>query len=256
MYFFCLLLGVPTYTPYDRRYYGASKSRTNHSGVQPPVGGAWNPRPAARAPQTAGRDSILLNCSRVIPVYELSSDLTPPSEVSSDCNPTQPQPDPSYPGVRAFPPRYPARQPVQSSSNEGSPSYGNRRMDQGYSQTNPQDDSQTLEEIPDLRPPNQNFQTDDLPFCDEINARPTSSDLTASESTRNSKLIQPPPSLCPQRFSGLAPHLDCTKFLSCANGRTFVMDCAPGTRYCYSYNYYFKSIEYCLIQIEIVLDKP
>lgn len=35
---------------------------------------------------------------------------------------------------------------------------------------------------------------------------------------------------CPSDFSGLLPHTDCSKFLSCAHGRTYVMDCGPGTR--------------------------
>lgn len=37
-------------------------------------------------------------------------------------------------------------------------------------------------------------------------------------------------SKCPNGFSGIKPHpTDCSKFLSCANGRTFEMDCGPGT---------------------------
>ncbi|XP_024086083.1 uncharacterized protein LOC106674111 [Cimex lectularius] len=36
---------------------------------------------------------------------------------------------------------------------------------------------------------------------------------------------------CPPDFSGLLPHLHCNKFLSCANGRTYVMNCADGTRF-------------------------
>ncbi|XP_046476205.1 uncharacterized protein [Neodiprion pinetum] len=35
---------------------------------------------------------------------------------------------------------------------------------------------------------------------------------------------------CPPSFTGLLPHpIDCTKFLQCANGVTFIMDCGPGT---------------------------
>lgn len=35
---------------------------------------------------------------------------------------------------------------------------------------------------------------------------------------------------CPADFSGLLPHPEtCTKFLQCANGATYVMDCGPGT---------------------------
>jgi len=33
-------------------------------------------------------------------------------------------------------------------------------------------------------------------------------------------------------MNGLQPHpTDCTKFLNCANGQAFVMDCAPGTAF-------------------------
>ncbi|XP_046745946.1 uncharacterized protein LOC124403977 isoform X2 [Diprion similis] len=35
---------------------------------------------------------------------------------------------------------------------------------------------------------------------------------------------------CPPSFTGLLPHpTDCAKFLQCANGVTFIMDCGPGT---------------------------
>lgn len=35
---------------------------------------------------------------------------------------------------------------------------------------------------------------------------------------------------CPNNFNGIKPHpTDCSKFLSCANGRTFEMNCGPGT---------------------------
>ncbi|XP_014283793.1 uncharacterized protein [Halyomorpha halys] len=40
-----------------------------------------------------------------------------------------------------------------------------------------------------------------------------------------------PKDVCPEGFSGLTAHSDCTKFLSCSHGRTFVMDCSPGTRF-------------------------
>lgn len=37
-------------------------------------------------------------------------------------------------------------------------------------------------------------------------------------------------STCPNGFNGIKPHpTECSKFLSCANGRTFEMDCGPGT---------------------------
>ncbi|EDV95796.1 GH15575 [Drosophila grimshawi] len=38
--------------------------------------------------------------------------------------------------------------------------------------------------------------------------------------------------VCPSGVSGLHPHPhDCTKYLNCANGQTFVMDCGPGTAF-------------------------
>ncbi|CAH1407810.1 unnamed protein product [Nezara viridula] len=40
-----------------------------------------------------------------------------------------------------------------------------------------------------------------------------------------------PKDVCPEGFSGLTAHSDCTKFLSCSHGRSFVMDCSPGTRF-------------------------
>ncbi|CAL7933954.1 unnamed protein product [Xylocopa violacea] len=37
---------------------------------------------------------------------------------------------------------------------------------------------------------------------------------------------------CPAFYTGLLPHPDtCTKFLQCANGGTFIMDCGPGTAF-------------------------
>lgn len=36
---------------------------------------------------------------------------------------------------------------------------------------------------------------------------------------------------CPPGASGLYPHPDCFKFLSCDHGRTFVMSCGPGTAF-------------------------
>ncbi|XP_046667977.1 uncharacterized protein LOC124359347 isoform X2 [Homalodisca vitripennis] len=36
---------------------------------------------------------------------------------------------------------------------------------------------------------------------------------------------------CPRGASGLFPHPDCFKFLSCDHGRTFVMSCGPGTAF-------------------------
>ncbi|XP_030239469.1 uncharacterized protein LOC108651696 isoform X1 [Drosophila navojoa] len=38
--------------------------------------------------------------------------------------------------------------------------------------------------------------------------------------------------VCPPGASGVQPHPhDCTKFLNCANGRTFIQDCGPGTAF-------------------------
>lgn len=37
---------------------------------------------------------------------------------------------------------------------------------------------------------------------------------------------------CPADFTGLLPHPEtCKKFLQCANGVTYVMDCGPGTAF-------------------------
>ncbi|XP_070135692.1 uncharacterized protein teq isoform X3 [Drosophila bipectinata] len=37
---------------------------------------------------------------------------------------------------------------------------------------------------------------------------------------------------CPAGINGLQPHpTDCTKFLNCANGQTFIQDCGPGTAF-------------------------
>ncbi|XP_014478092.1 PREDICTED: uncharacterized protein LOC106746246 isoform X2 [Dinoponera quadriceps] len=49
-----------------------------------------------------------------------------------------------------------------------------------------------------------------------------------SQVDRNSQKLQEPK--CPPYVTGLMPHYgDCTKFLQCANGATYVMDCGPGT---------------------------
>lgn len=37
---------------------------------------------------------------------------------------------------------------------------------------------------------------------------------------------------CPADFTGLLPHPEtCKKFLQCANGVTYIMDCGPGTAF-------------------------
>uniref|UniRef100_A0A0A9YIK1 Neurotrypsin n=1 Tax=Lygus hesperus TaxID=30085 RepID=A0A0A9YIK1_LYGHE len=56
----------------------------------------------------------------------------------------------------------------------------------------------------------------------------TRSSIGGISDTRSKILLY---SECPSEFSGLLPHLDCSKFLSCAHGRTYVMDCGPGTRF-------------------------
>ncbi|KAH8288065.1 hypothetical protein KR018_011505, partial [Drosophila ironensis] len=55
----------------------------------------------------------------------------------------------------------------------------------------------------------------------------------ATESTRLGRLRQlDGEPKCPPGVNGLHPHpTDCTKFLNCANGQTFVQDCGPGTAF-------------------------
>ncbi|XP_070070654.1 uncharacterized protein teq isoform X4 [Drosophila takahashii] len=54
-----------------------------------------------------------------------------------------------------------------------------------------------------------------------------------SQSTRLGRLQQfDSKPKCPAGLNGLHPHpTDCTKFLNCANGQAFVMDCSPGTAF-------------------------
>ncbi|KPU78925.1 uncharacterized protein Dana_GF10854, isoform B [Drosophila ananassae] len=54
-----------------------------------------------------------------------------------------------------------------------------------------------------------------------------------TESTRLGRLQQlNGEAKCPPGINGLHPHpTDCTKFLNCANGQTFVQDCGPGTAF-------------------------
>ncbi|KAH8335287.1 hypothetical protein KR074_005359, partial [Drosophila pseudoananassae] len=54
-----------------------------------------------------------------------------------------------------------------------------------------------------------------------------------TESTRSGRLQQlNGEPKCPAGINGLHPHpTDCTKFLNCANGQTFVQDCGPGTAF-------------------------
>ncbi|XP_016839535.1 uncharacterized protein LOC100120629 isoform X3 [Nasonia vitripennis] len=53
----------------------------------------------------------------------------------------------------------------------------------------------------------------------------TSVKPTSHGSVRTAKKVE-----CPAEFSGLLPHPEtCAKFLQCANGATYVMDCGPGT---------------------------
>ncbi|XP_052845538.1 uncharacterized protein LOC128258146 isoform X2 [Drosophila gunungcola] len=54
-----------------------------------------------------------------------------------------------------------------------------------------------------------------------------------SETTRLGRLTQfDSKPKCPAGVNGLHPHpSDCTKFLNCANGQAFIMDCSPGTAF-------------------------
>ncbi|XP_017121904.1 uncharacterized protein LOC108142506 isoform X3 [Drosophila elegans] len=54
-----------------------------------------------------------------------------------------------------------------------------------------------------------------------------------SETTRLGRLTQfDSKPKCPAGVNGLHPHpTDCTKFLNCANGQAFIMDCSPGTAF-------------------------
>ncbi|XP_054002582.1 uncharacterized protein LOC128889196 isoform X3 [Hylaeus anthracinus] len=50
---------------------------------------------------------------------------------------------------------------------------------------------------------------------------------TSHSFLENERLQQP---RCPPQMTGMLPHpTDCKKFLQCANGGTFIMDCGPGT---------------------------
>lgn len=53
---------------------------------------------------------------------------------------------------------------------------------------------------------------------------------STDEPPRKHSENSPKKDVCPNNFSGLMVHSDCSKFLSCAHGRTFVMECGPGTR--------------------------
>lgn len=59
-------------------------------------------------------------------------------------------------------------------------------------------------------------------------------DFNCHKVNQNAPLLLPfanqPPVKCPDNYQGLYKHpTDCKKFLNCANGRTFIQDCAPGT---------------------------
>lgn len=48
----------------------------------------------------------------------------------------------------------------------------------------------------------------------------------------NSRYTEVKKITCPADFTGLFPHPEtCKKFLQCANGVTYVMDCGPGTAF-------------------------
>ncbi|VVC45038.1 C-type lectin fold,Low-density lipoprotein (LDL) receptor class A, conserved site,Kringle-like fold,SRCR [Cinara cedri] len=63
-----------------------------------------------------------------------------------------------------------------------------------------------------------------------LNQNPSNTDKSQI-SSKGSPVYEPSVSpKCPNGFNGIQPHpTDCSKFLSCANGRTFEMDCGPGT---------------------------
>ncbi|XP_025406310.1 uncharacterized protein LOC112680434 isoform X2 [Sipha flava] len=53
-----------------------------------------------------------------------------------------------------------------------------------------------------------------------------------NQSPSQKSIVYSPPSAssCPKGFSGIKPHpTDCSKFISCASGRQFEMNCGPGT---------------------------
>lgn len=55
-------------------------------------------------------------------------------------------------------------------------------------------------------------------------------DNTQSPSQESSVYSPTATAKCPNNFNGIQPHpTDCSKFLSCSFGRTFEMDCGPGT---------------------------
>lgn len=59
---------------------------------------------------------------------------------------------------------------------------------------------------------------------------PSYTDNSRSPSQDSPAYSTPTISRCPIGFNGIKPHpTDCSKFLSCANGRTFEMPCGPGT---------------------------
>lgn len=71
---------------------------------------------------------------------------------------------------------------------------------------------------------NKNKNLNGIKIPSYTNNNPSSSKIS-QDST-----ISATSSKCPNGFNGIKPHLtDCSKFLSCANGRTFEMDCGPGT---------------------------
>lgn len=57
------------------------------------------------------------------------------------------------------------------------------------------------------------------------------SNINNSQPPQESSLYSPTATVkCPNNFNGIQPHpTDCSKFLSCSFGRTFEMDCGPGT---------------------------
>ncbi|KAM8710851.1 hypothetical protein ACLKA7_017475 [Drosophila subpalustris] len=66
--------------------------------------------------------------------------------------------------------------------------------------------------------------------CDHESKVPCGSFAQAARSARLQQLNGEPK--CAPGVNGLEPHpYDCTKFLNCANGQTFIQDCGPGTAF-------------------------
>lgn len=69
--------------------------------------------------------------------------------------------------------------------------------------------------------------------CDFEGSVPCVQTQNSQQSGRSARLQQlPAEPRCAPGSSGMQPHpYDCTKFLHCDNGRTFIKDCGPGTAF-------------------------